>query len=54
MGPIALQSRLSNPFYKHYLKLAKLARGLTKLAIGKDELAVMYRDAGEWVEEFEK
>ncbi|KAJ9092331.1 hypothetical protein QFC20_007411 [Naganishia adeliensis] len=54
MGPIALQGRLRNPYYKHYLKLAKLARGLTKLVISTDDLVVMYREASEWVEEFEK
>lgn len=54
MGPIVFQNRLRNPYYKHYLKLAKLARGLTKLVINKVDLEVMHREAIEWVVEFEK
>lgn len=54
LGPIVLQDRLPNPYYRHFLKLSHAARGLTKIILDRGVVGQLHRELGDWVTEFEK
>jgi hypothetical protein len=54
LGPILLQGRLPNPYYRHFVQLSAIARSLTRVVIPRTDVAALHRQLGEWVRSFEK
>jgi hypothetical protein len=53
LGPIVLNSRLPQPYYRHFMQLSSIARRITLLVIDRSELANINRDIGQWVRKYE-
>lgn len=54
LGPIVMKDRLPFQYYKHFLALSEIARGITRLEISRGDLSDLKNRLARWVRDFER